>query len=166
MTTIAFDGRYLVADTAANIGGILTYTQKIHKVYISETRRYEMGFPADVGKHDLYYASCGIVSETVATLLWLEGGETKPTFANAPHGLGLIVEMRTGRVWIIETSLYVSETTAPIAAGSGMEFAMGALIAGMTAKQVINLAIENTVFAGLGFTFIDIEPPSIEADTI
>lgn len=53
----------------------------------------------------------------------------------------LVIDLNTGKCYMYENRLYPYEVHPPFAIGSGFKYAMGALLAGATATQAVEIAI-------------------------
>lgn len=52
----------------------------------------------------------------------------------------LVIDTLTGKCYMYENRLYPYEVKAPFAIGSGFKYAMGAMLAGATAAQAVEIA--------------------------
>lgn len=153
MTTIAYDGVVLAADGSAFIANLqqpIIKHRKLVLANLADVAKQRMGLsrlPADA---TLCYAFCGDVEKINEVLSWMHYGTDRPRLDDNTADFGLIVMQGTGRVWILLPNLTTYETTAPVASGSGMRYAMGALHAGVSAVDCIKQSIEHTANAGVG----------------
>lgn len=80
----------------------------------------------------------GAMAEGVAVLNWLNGSD-KPVNLKRFEALQLNAE---GKVFHWDESLVPVEVGAPATAGSGGEYAMGAMMAGASPKKAVEIACE------------------------
>ena len=138
MTTIAFDGRFVVGDRqATNAGGA------VRRVGEPKVRR--------VGR--FVYGGIGDMSDVEAVFEWLGGGASEPRPSlEEGGGYGIAVDEQTGVAYYVEGKrpvlLRIHGKFA--AAGSGRDVAWTVMRLGGTARQAIKLAMEYDVFTGIG----------------
>ena len=138
MTTIAWDGATLAADTLATSDGLKRYTRKL---FLYDRFMYGM---------------CGSLSEGMEIAKWVGGGcksETAPTMEDdSCHGI--VIEKSYGRFM----KLYTVGGKKPVlmevregffAVGSGRDFAITAMALGKSAVEAVKL--------GRGGTRSDVE---------
>lgn len=143
MTTIAWDGTTLAADRCSWSSGARRRVRKVFKVKAADGRRFLVAFAGD---------GCF----AIAVLAWMRGQRERPdplAFLK-PDDLGsqcaLVIDER-GRVWQLGNSLWYSRMQERIYAyGGGQDFAWGALEAGASARQAVEIAIKRSDYAGLG----------------
>lgn len=136
MTVIAWDGKSLAADRQATLGGNAFFQiKKIKKI------------------GNLLCAFTGEAKYAESLFIWVEDGMVKERFPNMPNNdqVRLIVISES------EISEYLSSTNRVIrpiqhiaAFGSGAEFAIGAMSAGVDAKKAVEIACEYDVYCGGG----------------
>lgn len=128
MTTIAFDGKSLCADTRSTAGG---FPYALIKAYQLKDGRL--------------YAGTGSAEESKAVQLWLESGGEKPTVKDY---VGIVVGA-DGSIWRYEDKLVPFQVTAPFhAIGSGRDYAIAAMHMGKTAREAVELACLYDVYTG------------------
>lgn len=135
MTTIAYDGQCLAADTQCHADGMrLGLVQKIWRL-------------AD-GR---LFGACGDNSACEATYAWLHAGghpADKPTLKTEQGFNGLLIAL-DGQVTFLDPELVPLTIVAPwYALGSGREFAMGALAAGKSAPEAVRIALQFDIYSG------------------
>lgn len=134
MTTVAYDGSSIAADTIATAQCGLKRT--VHKLY--KGRRY-------------VYGGTGELPDVQRIANWIMAG-AKPEDApeNKSDTGGLVVERRTGKAWIVcgEPAIMLPLSEPQFAVGNGRDFALAAMACGKTAKQAVEIAIRFNVFSG------------------
>ena len=126
MTTIAWDGTTLAADTQSQSNGVKRVSHKI-----TATQQY-------------LYGMCGSEAEAMIVAKWVAGGclpaEQPADLDTGPHGL--LIERSTKKCFILDgeraTMLPVVERF--YAEGSGREYAMGAMYTGTNAAEAVSVA--------------------------
>lgn len=118
MTTVAWDGETLAADTHSET----TVRLKMHKLY-------------RLANEDLF-AAAGSVQEMLAVLGWLNGGEM-PTALENFEGL-IITKMGAERLG--ERLMRVPSLEPFCALGSGAHFAIAAMACGKNAVEAVRIA--------------------------
>ena len=119
MTTIAWDGTTLAADSRATTEGLI---RRVNKVF-------------DVQRG--WFAGCGNYSEVLAVKNWLCGWSNSPE--NLTNFAGLII--REGKAYRIEERLIEMPIFEKFhAIGSGRDFALAAMHCGKTAREAVEIA--------------------------
>jgi hypothetical protein len=143
MTTIAWDGETLAADCCSWSGGARRKVRKVFKVKSPGGRQFLVAF---AGNGD--YA--------MQILAWMRGERQRPEplafleQSDLPNQCALVIDEKR-RVWQLANTLtYTRMREKFYAYGGGQDFAWGALEAGATARQAINIAIKRSDMAGLG----------------
>lgn len=121
MTTIAYDGSTLAADTGVTGGGMKFLTTKVY--------RLPCGGMA---------ALAGDAAAAVAFGTWLAGGQKGKRPSLKP--LDGIMVYGDGRAFSLTTSWPPVPLVGPIAAGSGAQAAMAAMLLGKSAREAVELA--------------------------
>lgn len=146
MTTVAWDGMTLAADTlAVTCESIRTYCQKVFRL-----------------PDGRLFGSAGGLSDGIAVRDWLSGDrDQKP---DVEDFTGLLVEL-DGRAYKLEDDLTPMPITEPIyrAIGSGAHLAMAAMHLGHTAKQAVGLAREMDVYTGGEIDAVSLVPAPSKA---
>ncbi len=145
MTTAAYDGRYLAADTLAHREGVPS-NMECRKIDICE------GFA---------YAICGAYAAMLGSIIaWHRAGAKPDDFPQHGDGGVMIIEIATRRVWVVIKGVpYLDEEAAPLCAGSGRDVALGALWCGMTAMEAVKIAARCDTHTNDTIDFIDLEFP-------
>lgn len=140
MTTIAFDGKTLAVDSMANNDSFVT-SRTVRKMW-GATGRFDCVVMA------------GPTSHYPPVLKWLEDGADPTTWKDWDAVAWVVNENG-------EVLRYISgypETVKDIDAdGSGAEIAMGALAAGATAREAVQIAIDYDLHSGGTVSAHDIE---------
>jgi hypothetical protein len=143
MTTIAWDGQTLAADSCSWSGGARRRVRKVFKVRSPDGRCFLVAF-------------AGNGSFALAVLAWMRGKRDRPdplTFmghTELPNQCALVIDEKK-RIWQLGNELTYSQMQERVYAfGAGQEFAWGALEAGATATQAIRIAMKRSDYAGLG----------------
>lgn len=133
MTTIAFDGVSICADTLVTAGGWrYCYSNKILRL-------------ADGS----LLAFAGDLADRGPILAWVESGcqaDAKPDVSEDVYFECLWLR---GRIpWIIDDKLNPYEVSAPCTAGSGAEFAATAMMLGLSSREAVQVAIKMDTRSG------------------
>lgn len=132
MTTIAWDGKTLAADSQASTDGIRSRVTKIAKS--------PSGFIA---------AGSGSFNAILPWLRWITGGLKEDEQPTTLRDSSLIVVDPRGRAFIFENQpLRVPLREKYWAIGSGANLAMGAMGAGADAKRAVQVARRHDVYTG------------------
>lgn len=138
MTTIAFDGRTLAADTRSTSGGMPWECTKAHKL-----------------KDGRLFAGSGSAEDCEAVLCWLECGGDKPTTKDF---FGILIE--SGQCFRLEDKLIKMPVRSPFhAIGSGRDYAIAAMHYGKTAREAVELASIYDVYTAGPVTEIAVDQP-------
>ena len=125
MTTIAYDGKTIAADSRATIGNHISpgNHQKIHELAGGSL-----------------YAFCGVVSDGLKMLAFLTDDlDEMPTWK--PGRTTAIIVNKKGTLRIYEgTGIWMIQKSKLYAMGSGDAYAYGAMAAGATAAQAVKIA--------------------------
>lgn len=145
MTTIAFDGRYLAADTLGVRGGNRV-EQPLCKIQVSGGHAFATG--------GQFWAIAGELID------WHAAGHPIAGYPN-PRGLdGCLVvvegDTRQCKVFTHEAP-YPDLEAAPVAFGTGGDIALGAMGAGLTAMEAVAIAARWDLKTGGPIDFIDLE---------
>ena len=140
MTTIAFDGTTLAADRCAWSSGNRYRVRKVYKVRAPDGRRFLVAFS-------------GNGSYCMALLNWMRGGPKPGAYPEdgGPYTVAVVIDQQR-RIWRMEShSLTYCQVLEKFhACGGGQDFAIGALEAGATAREAVQIAIKRSDMAGLG----------------
>lgn len=138
MTTIAWDGKTLAADSQMTRSGI-QYGEVNKIVKLSDGR---------------YFACCGKSTDTVLVVEWLNERKPKEKPEVDDGFAAIIVDTSTG----VATELYydlIEDYCPPIAAqGSGWHIALTAMTLGKSAVEAVETAIQLDVYSGGKVNFV------------
>ncbi|WP_460528124.1 hypothetical protein [Chitinimonas naiadis] len=131
MTTIAWDGKTVAADTQANNSGLRSRTKKLFR--LSDGRTY--GFTGEIQDGRVVYS-------------WLDSGQPEPKPVVSSGFVALLI-CPDGHAYTMEDKLVLLPVLEPFRAiGSGRNFAMGALAVGADAVRAVAAAISLDVYSG------------------
>jgi hypothetical protein len=144
MTTIAFDGRFCAADSKSVSGG--------RKVYGMVKKL--------LAKNGVVYATTGFWGFQDAWVKWYESGqdpEKTPKHGNSDNDIGCFLVFRDGKCFGFSHVIpYAVEYPAPVAFGSGADYAIGAMRFGATAGEACAIACEEDNGSGGPVQVIDL----------
>lgn len=124
MTTIAWDGKTLAADSLISAGTTAFGTAiKVHKL-----------------KDGSYAAFAGRASIWPSLIEWLNGGE-KPVVGEEDSVSVLVVDKK-GKAYELEDDLRPAPACVPWAGGSGQSFALAAMKMGHSAVEAVEVACQ------------------------
>jgi len=131
MTTIATDGETLAADSRITEGNYI-FTDEAEKVF-------------KVG--DTYVAICGEYQSGLAYVDWLkkERSSEKPTVSEDNFSAILVT---SDGVFCVDNMLIPMKVSLPYAMGSGGPVALGAMLAGCSPAEAINIALQVDASSG------------------
>lgn len=142
MTTIAWDGKTLVADRQLTSNGVRFETTKAHRL-----------------SDGSLFASCGALENNAAVRHWLNGGNDKPVMGKDDDFDGVLIKP-DGTAWILNKNLHLIAIESPyFATGSGRDFALLAMHMGKTAREAVALAAELDIWTGMEVTELTVEQP-------
>lgn len=132
MTTIATDGRTIAADGRSCI------SDRVSGSHVSKLRRLKDGSILGLA---------GDLQDIDQVAAWLDSGEEgkKPKVGNYTDALRL---MPDGRLLHYSPALLATPVDVPFAIGSGADFAIGAMDAGMSALRAVEIASQRDPFTG------------------
>lgn len=137
MTTIAFDGKSLCADTRGTSGGFPFTNDKAYRL-----------------KDGRLYAGSGDAQDCEAVRVWLESGGEKPTVKDF---VGMVIGA-DGSILHYEDNLVPFQVTTRFhAIGSGRDYAIVAMHMGKTAREGVELACLYDVYTGGLITELTLE---------
>ncbi len=143
MTTIAFDGKFLAADTCLSLGS--SYGGMVHKI---------------VKINDGYLACSGNMQDVVLGTEYIVAyymGDKIPKPQLDSFG-ALYVTAAGAEQW--ETKLAPFKIDAPCSEGSGWELALGAMLGGRTAWEACYIAALRDLGSGLPIQYVDVTDPN------
>lgn len=140
MTVIAFDGRYMAADSRRIASYLEDTAQKLCIIdNPSEPVRVLMGY--------------GDESALMAVFEWYGGDLDRPTIGE--ESVGGFVWEETGDFYSFDDYLIQIPVSPPCAGGSGAGFAMGALHHGANSMEAIEIAIRCDPASGGPILYVD-----------
>jgi ATP-dependent protease HslVU (ClpYQ) peptidase subunit len=134
MSTLAWDGRCLAADQQITIGGTPVAGTKIFR------------------GTDFLIGGCGDIQEVLLFVEWYESGQLKTDkpMLTRDSFTGYVVD-ENKVLWRFDHLLVPYKITRPFwAAGSGADYAMGAMAAGQSARRAVEIAIDLDINSGMG----------------
>lgn len=132
MTTIAYDGRVLAADSLVTCGTMrFGHTEKIIK--LNDGR---------------YFAMAGSIELSALIASWLNGETEKPELKADDKCNGIVVSPN-GKAFELSNSLRIFPACIPWAGGSGDQVAMTAMRCGKDAEAAVRLACEMDIYSGM-----------------
>lgn len=142
MTTIAYDGRYVAADSQVCFGACRG-AKSVQKIKV---------------RGSVAYACTGHGALFDPMIVWFEMGakpEDKPKVSDDKNACLLVFS--DGKCRAYKSDLpYPEELFGPDAWGSGAEYAIGAMRAGASAEHAVRIAIECDVYSGGPTQVIDL----------
>lgn len=131
MTTIAWDGKTLAADTRGTAGGMPWQTIKASRL-----------------KDGRLYGGSGALEDVEAVRTWLETGGDKPAVKDF---VAILIE--DGQCFRLEDKLIKMPVKSPFhAIGSGRDYAIAAMHLGKTAREAVELACLYDVYTAAPVT--------------
>lgn len=116
----------------------------------------------DDSRARVFYGCAGDSFDCIAFRNWVEGGDKL-----VPSALSVMSIDEKGRIWYLEEKLLWHEITLPIwAIGSGADYAMGAMAAGKTAVQAIEIVSRLDNATGMGCDYYDTKLEAPEMQTV
>lgn len=151
MTTIAYDGRYVVADGRSTVGNLVT-GKKARKIWVIDLTMNgftEKAIFAGAGS----YQSISIVRSHLEREDFLMA-EVVPELE--PNSFSGLVVLQDGRCYVLEDRIVPMEQEVPTALGSGTDYAMAAMTMGKSAIEAVKVACELDVYSGGDIMAVDI----------
>lgn len=142
MTTIATDGKSMAGDGQTSTNGT-----------ISSTRTVKVSRMGGGG----LYASCGSSGWGDKLLSWFDGGQV----GDPPKGDdndGFMFLKPDGSLWQGGCDGLAVELDLPFAMGSGMDFAIGAMEAGKSPEEAVEIAAKRDPNTGGQITVLHLNP--------
>jgi hypothetical protein len=142
MTTIAYDGKTMAADSQ----GSGDFIEQIEYQKIFENDRYVLGIAGDFGV-------------TLKLKIWLldSSESNKPVFSESEHMGALVYCKNRKELFFMDRNLVFIPCGIPSAIGSGGRYAMGAMLAGASAKEAVEISKKLDVNTGGKIQAINIE---------
>lgn len=140
MSTIAWDGRYLAADKQVTWGNTPTSTSKVF-----------------IRADGVVYGVCGDKDNVETFRAWMDAGETggKPPIDDALRFSAIIID--GGNCYQVNSGLFRHKIEKGFwAAGSGADYALGALAMGASARRAVEIASSLDVNTGIGVDIVSV----------
>lgn len=131
MTTIATDGKVIAADGQSTTGDMVTGTETVKLTRLPDG--------SIVG-------GCGELAPMRRAINCLHSPDAHPDDLTGEFTLLRLCS--DGKVLVYEGCLFAFELPAPVAVGTGREFAMGAMLAGKGPKEAVDIAIQRDIYSG------------------
>ncbi len=150
MTTIAFDGQTLAADGGIFLGDRIA-GKNVKKIFELKGGGMWAGFAGDdpVGKKRIE---------------WLNDGADPDKFPKIDgQDCSLMLVSDSGSVSIVCAGV-ITDVDVPFAIGSGAEFAIGAMCAGASAMEAVEIAARNDAFTCGAIEYVTVVSPKIMSD--
>jgi hypothetical protein len=146
MTTIAFDGRYIVGDGRCTADGLILGK--------ADRKLFSLNVTLDGEPTDVLIGTAGSAIAIAAFIRWLsKGGDLfnleedgfslfglnpNPDAAN----VGVIFIVRNGPAYLVTEELVPFEVEIPLVAGSGTPYALTAMSLGLNASEAVYKSME------------------------
>ena len=136
MSVVAWDGKTLAADCQATCAGLATVSKKI---YLNETYIIAFTGDDDKGRELLaWYERGATVSE------WPKSQDDKDRWTR-------LIVVQTNGCFMYEQTPYPIPILSPFTAwGSGRDYAVGAMQAGLNAREAVEVANLHSIDCGFG----------------
>jgi 20S proteasome alpha/beta subunit len=146
MTTIVTDGKSIAADGQSTAGDMVTNTscQKLTRL-----------------PDGSIVGGCGELSAMRRAINCLHSPDAHPD--DLTGEFTLVRLFPNGRVATYEGCLFASDLPAPVAIGSGREFAMGAMLAGKSPKDAVEIACQRDIYSGGDVVVMEPTHPPLKA---
>ncbi len=131
MTTVAWDGKTLAADTRCTSSGLPYRVNKCCRLISGAL-----------------FAGAGTMSAYEAVRMWLDNSGIGARPDNLKDFTGLLIDHES-RIWLMDETAKRYEIFAPFfAIGSGRDFAIAAMALGKSAAQAVELASRFDIWTG------------------
>lgn len=138
MTTIAWDGKSLVADRQTTKGSTRGTMCKIFQL-----------------NNNRFLAGAGDAVEINQVVHWMKAGGKKKMKPDIEESEFLMLDKRGKKCYFMDHRLVPMVCESFSAIGSGSDFALGAMAAGVDAERAIQIASRLDVFTGEGLDKIE-----------
>lgn len=143
MTTIAFDGRYLVADSLANQGGLRLSVNKLQEGMFCDGMKYIFGLSGDIADMRVVLTQLNSTASLQAALehnweQWYNKSDLQP---------GVILCVPGARSYTMAGSVWML-LDGPHACGHGRDYALAAMECGRSAVEAVSIAAQFDLFTG------------------
>ncbi len=141
MTTIATDGKSMAGDGRTHLRGTITNDEAVKVERLRDGR---------------LFGACGSVQDSTQVRNWLNDGGDKP---QVDDDFGALLLSTDGSIHWLSRKLEPEPASAPAAMGSGMDFALGAMLAGREPAFAVNIAAKRDVYTGGTITVLHLGEP-------
>lgn len=156
MTTIAFDGRTLAVDRASwKANYVWNETTKLFlvKPHSDVWRRFSIKKIPDGAQDDIQtiaWAAAGEAEDVPIIITWMRESGDPPSLGKEARGL--ILDTYFGGIYSLTSRLTLEPfERMPVADGGGFEIALGAMLAGKTAIEAIEIVQSRSGWAAGGY---------------
>ena len=146
MTTIAFDGKTLASDSQLTLGDLRldSHTQKIFQPNAGESWYVNGERAVAFGVSGKLSAVQAVRKELASGVYGYRGLTTDSRFPKGDSFKYLVIteagEVYAGGQYSDEETPWLARVSAPVAVGSGSEYAMGAMATGTSAEYAVEIA--------------------------
>lgn len=147
MTCIATDGKTMAADGRSIIGQLITSEERVKIVHCKDGSVVGVAGDATAGQLVREWFTKG---EDLSVIPVIKAGEEPGTPFEA------IVLRHDGRVQYLDWNFTLTDQAVPCAIGSGREVAIGAMVAGLSPEQAVELV--KTRVASVGGKVLVLSP--------
>jgi len=138
VTTIACDGKSMAGDSLITANGeIVGNTTKVQRT--------------DDGR---IFGASGSIVDITRFAKWMHGAEAP----ELSEDFCALILMPNGKVYYVGNKLEPSEYIVPQAIGSGADFAIGAMLAGQSPHEAVEIAMQRDTRTGGEITVFHIDP--------
>lgn len=149
MTTIAFDGRYMAADSRRTAQYYDDTAEKL--IICPETPTSPLRIVSAAGSDSL----------VAQIFLWFQQGADPETAPKLDVITGGFI-WEEDNFYYFDNNFYPTEDAIPAANGSGSDFAMGAMLQGATAMEAISISIDLDPHTGPPILYVDTDLQLLE----
>ena len=133
MTTIAWDGRTIAADSQSTEGEL----RGLHPC--KKLSKYKGNI----------YAFAGTISTCKDVIRWLKRGGKKDDFPALAELDFAVLQFKGGKCYLYQSDPTPIQVLPPYTMGTGKELALGAILAGATASRAVEIACDVDINSGL-----------------
>lgn len=146
MTTIAFDGKTLAADTQLTFDTVPLYCRKIHRI----PEKY-------------WIWSCAGDTHVEADILaWVRGGADAPERNRLKKFEAFIYDYKEKKIWFMNHSIHLQPVVDKyFTLGSGWASARAAMLLGLPAKDAVKFAADVDIYTNSYVDTYDVETDTI-----
>lgn len=149
MTTIAFDGKTIAADKASWCNEVYHLVDKLEHVTLHPDAIHSLGLESNDDSH--VFSGTGFGAEIGLVTRFLRFGGGKPEIEEKNKTMGLLVSKKNGACYHIFSQMNTERIlNFPVAAGSGNEIALGAMLAGADAVKAVEIVARRSAHSAGG----------------